>query len=147
MKHLGINEVVLTGSVYVSFGDIRDSLRAYEKINAVRTGWKVDFIATTKYFARQNMAPPAIVFEAQIFVKAVYGGPIAQFSSNGIGIVVKELLENYGDVMAMDVVDGPLPIASYRVEFSNSNTTHAVLHALQGFKIAVCTSPILCPLS
>lgn len=147
MKHLGINEVVLTGSVYVSFGDIHDSLRAYEKVKAKRAGWTINFIATTEYFARQNMAPPAIVFEAQILVKAVYGGPIGQFSSNGIGVVVKELLENYGDVMAMDAVDGPLPIASYRVEFSNSNTTHAVLHALQGFKIAVCTPHSLCPLS
>ena len=139
MKHLGINEVVLTGSVYVSFGDIREAITAYTKVQEVRRGWTVDFIATTKYFARQNIPPPAIVFEAQILVKADYGGPVAQFNSNGIGVVVKELLENYGDVMAMEAVEGPLPIAKYRVEFHNSNTVNAVLYALQGFKIAVGT--------
>ena len=139
MKNLGINEVVLTGSVYVSFGDIRDSLSAYEKFSEARSGWTVEFIATVYYFTRQNLAPPAIVFEAQVLVQAIYGGPIQQFSSNGIGVVVKELLENYGEVMAMDTVEWPLPIASFRVEFHNSNTTHAVLFALQGFKIAVCT--------
>lgn len=139
MKHLGINEVVLTGSVYVSFGDIRDSLSAYKKVTEFRSGWRVEFIATVEYFARQHIAPPAIVFEAQVLVKAFYGGPIEQFDSNGIGVVVRELLENYGGVMAMDTVEGPPPIASFRVEFHNSNTTHAVLYALQGFKIAVCT--------
>ena len=72
-------------------------------------------------------------------MKALYGGPIEQFDSNGIGVVVKELLENYGEVMAMDTVEDPLPIASFRVEFYNINTTQAVLYALQGFKIAVCT--------
>ena len=142
MKHLGINEVVLTGSVYVSFGDIRDSLSAYEKVTNSRAGWKVEFIATLDYFTRQNMVPPPMVFEAQVLVKAYYGGPIEQFNVNGIGVVVKELLENYGEVMAMDTVEGPLPTASFRVEFYSSNTLHAVIDALRGFKIAVCTRDI-----
>ena len=139
MKHLGINEVLLVTSVYVSFGDIRDSLGAYKKVKESRAGWKVEFIATAVYYTRQNYVLPAIVFEAQVLVKALYGGPIEQFDSNGIGVVVKELLENYGEVMAMDTVEDPLPIASFRVEFYNINTTQAVLYALQGFKIAVCT--------
>ena len=83
-----------------------------------------------------------MVFEAQVLVKAYYGGPIEQFNVNGIGVVVKELLENYGEVMAMDTVEGPLPTASFRVEFYSSNTLHAVIDALRGFKIAVCTRDI-----
>ena len=137
MKHLGINEVVLTGSVYVSFGDISDSVRAYKKVTDQRPSWTVAFIATIEYFSRQNIASPAIVFEAQVLVKAFYGGPIERFNINSIGVIVKELLENYGSIMAMDSVEGPLPVALYRVEFYNSYTTHNVLHNLQGFKISV----------
>ena len=138
MKNLGTNELLLTGSIYVSFGDIRESIQAYAKVKDMRPTWSIDFIGTPKYFTKQNMPTPGIVFEAQLLIKADYGGPPEQFCPNGIGIVIKELLENFGEVMAMALVQDTAPLASYRVEFYNAATTTPVLSNLQGFKIAVC---------
>lgn len=137
LKNLGINELPLTGSVFVSFGDIRESIKAYTKVKDMCPGWTVDFVATPRYYNKQNMGLPSIVFEAQVLVKANYGGPIEQFDSNGIGIVLKELFHNYGDVMAMDLFEEHRPVAEYRVEFHDSASIAAILQALNGFKIAV----------
>ena len=138
MKNLGTNELLLTGSIYVSFDDIRESIQAYAKVKDLRPTWSIEFIGTQKYFTKQNMATPGIVFEAQLLIKSDYGGPIEQFCPNGIGVVIKELLENFGEVMAMALVQDKCPLASYRVEFYNAAATGPVLNNLQGFKIAVC---------
>ncbi|KAL8795982.1 MAG: hypothetical protein Q9195_001558 [Heterodermia aff. obscurata] len=139
LKNLGTNELLLTGSIYVSFGDIRESIQAYAKVKDMRPTWSIDFIATPKYFTKQNMATPGIVFEAQLLISADYGGPVEKFCTTGIGIVIKELLENFGEVMAMALVQDASPLASYRVEFYNVGTAGPVLKNLQGFKIATCT--------
>ena len=85
---------------------------------------------------------PPIVFEAQVVINAEYGGALEQFSSNGIGVVIKELLGNYGEVMAMEAIETPLPLASYRVEFHNTAVVNSVLQNLKGFKIAVGSAPV-----
>ena len=143
MRHLGINELVLTGTIYVSFGDIRDAVNAYTKVQTVRVDWGVSCIGTAQYFMKQNPGQelPSLVYEGQVSVKADYGGPASHFNANSIGIIVKEVLENYGEIMAMEAIEVASPSVTYRAEYYDSTAVTGAFTALQGFKIAVGGTP------
>ena len=137
MRSLGTNEILLAGSAWVSFWDIREAIKAYAKVKDVRPEWTVEFTGTAKYFNNLNEQDTSLPFEAQIFIKADYGGPSEQFNAASIGTVLRELLTNHGEVMAMDLVEESPPVASYRAEFYSSVSVDPALQALNGFKIAV----------
>lgn len=139
MKHLGVNELALTGTIYVSFSDIRDALSAYTKVQTLRGDWAVSCIGTAQYFMREHPGQelPALVHEGQVSIKADYGGPATHFNANSIGIIVKEVLENYGEIMAMEGSLVASPSAMYRAEYYDSSSVTGAFNALQGFKIAV----------
>ena len=139
MKHLGVNELTINGTIYVSFGDIRDALSAYTKVETLRSNWFVDCIGTSRYFEKQfpRSGLPGFVFEGQISVRAEYGGVASQFSAHGIGNVVNEVLENYGEIMGMETTEVTPLSATYRAEYYDSAAVPKVVAALQGFKISV----------
>ena len=86
---------------------------------------------------------PPLVFEGQISIKVEYGGPATHFNAASIGLIVKEALENYGDVMAMETTEVTSPSVTFRAEFYDSMAVNGALTSLQGFKIAVRPSGVL----
>ena len=108
-------------------------------MQTVRSDWKVSWIGTPQYFATQTPGQilPALAYDGQIVVKADYAGPASHFNANSIGIFVKEVLENYGEIMAIEAIQVASPSAMYRAEYYNSAAVSNALGALQGFKIAV----------
>ena len=139
MKHLGVNGLTIDGTVYASFSDIRDSLTAYSKAKSIHGEWVLDCIGTARYFNDNypNTELPYLVYEAEVFVKASYGGPASHFDVNSIGVIVKEVLENYGDVMGMETAEVAALSATYRAEYYDTAAVDNALAALQGFRIAV----------
>lgn len=145
MKHLGTNNLAIDGTVYVSFSDIRDALTSYTKAKTIHSDWVLDCIGTAEYFLNEHpsKALPYLVFEAQISVQADYGGPISHFDVNSIGVIVKEVLENYGDVMGMETSCVDTLSATYRAEYYDTTAVDSAVTALQGFKIAVGKSRLV----
>ncbi|KAL8829706.1 MAG: hypothetical protein Q9191_001859 [Dirinaria sp. TL-2023a] len=139
LKHLGLNELAVTETVYASFSDIRDTLNAYTKVQAARPGWTLGLIGTIRYFEKYypGLTLPPLVYEGQVSVKVEYGGPDSCFDVASIGVIVKEILENYGDVNAMEVTEINSPAVTFRAEYYDSVAVNSALTSLQGFRIAV----------
>lgn len=106
-----------SGTIHVNFTDIRDTTKAYVKIRSVRETWVV--------------------------VKADFSGPRQRFDSGTIGHLVKELLENYGEVMAYESGMAEPPLAAFRAEYYDVVATEKAVAALDGFRIGVSGFPLL----
>lgn len=83
------------------------------------------------------MEIPPLVYEGQVLVTADHGGPDGLFDPNRVGIVVKEVLDNFGSIMAMETTTMTTQSATYRAEFCDSTSVNDVLTHLQDFRIAV----------
>lgn len=104
--------------------------------------WKIQYIAATKWVLQNRSDDsnyvPLSLYEGQVIVKADFSGPRQQFNARSIGHLIKELLENYGEIMGYDAGFMKPPTATYRAEFFNSVATDSALAYLNGFKIGVC---------
>lgn len=141
LRRVALSELLPTGTVYASFADIRDAGKAYDKIQSVRQGWNVQHIATppinTHGQPEDLTCFPGSAYEGQIVVKADYPGP-GLFQIGDIGSLVKDLLANYGDIMAYSTDHATSPFVTYRAEFYNTIAADNALAYLNGFKLGVC---------
>lgn len=139
LKHIGANEIGLTGIVYASFSSVQDSVNAYTKVKSLRTDWGVHFIGTLQYFNMDHpgVKTPALVWEGQVSIIVKYYGPASHFNPASMGHIVKEVLENYGKVKAMEAAEVTSPTVVFRAEFYDSAAISRAWTSLQGFKIAV----------
>ncbi len=92
--------------------------------------WNVQYIAGAKY--------SPLMYSAQVLVKADFTGPRQRFNPFTIGHIIKELLENYGEVFGFEA--GVNSNAMYRAEFYDTGSADLALAYLHGFRIAVSTS-------
>ncbi len=140
LKRVVLSELLLSGTVYVSFADIRDAGKAYDKIQSARQDWKVQHIATTQISTQGQpqglMYPPGSAYESQVVVKAEYTGH-EDFRAGEIGSLIKDLLANYGDIMAYSTDRSTTSSLTYRAEFYNTIAADNALAYLNGFKLAV----------
>lgn len=142
LKTLALADLVISGIIYANFTDIRDAQKAYAKVQNVRVDWKIQYIAATKWVLKNRSDDsnyiPLSLYEGQVIVKADFSGPRQQFNARSIGQLIKELLENYGEIMGYDAGFMKPPTATYRAEFFNSAATDSALTYLNGFRIGVC---------
>ena len=136
-----LSELASAGIFYLKFSDIRDADKAYAKVESIREKWNAQHIGA-KQFAVKHQPEclkylPISMFEGQILVTAHFAGPRQRFDAGSIGHLIKELLENYGDVMAYEVGIVRAPTATYRAEYYNATVVDNALANLNGFKIGV----------
>ncbi|SLM35773.1 meiosis protein mei2 [Lasallia pustulata] len=145
LKHLLVDDLVTSGTIYVNFTDIRDTTKAYVKIRSVRATWNAQYLPA-KLFA-SKLRPDRFLYtllcEGQVIVKADFSGPRQRFDSGTIGHLVKELLENYGEVMAYESGMAEPPLAAFRAEYYDVVATEKAVAALDGFRIGGCTLSIM----
>ncbi len=135
-----LSELLLSGKIYVSFADIRDASKASEKIQSVRQDWNIQQIAAT-YVNKQDQledlnCPPEFAFEGQVVVRAEYSGR-GLLHVGDVGSLIKDLLANYGKIMAYRTCHATPPSVAYRAEFYNTIAADNALAHLNGFKLAV----------
>lgn len=141
MKHLVLRDLDPIGSIFVNFTDIRDAQKAYAKVQSVHGDWSVQYIVGTKPGIKNQQESlkyaPLSVYAGQVVIKTDYTGPNQRFGPGTVGHLVKELLENYGELMAFETSMKNLPIATYRAEFYDTAATDSALAYLNGFRIGV----------
>lgn len=150
LQNLSLAELATAGAIYANFTDIRDAQKAYAKVKSVRVEWNIQYIAATNSELRSRLDDlnyvPLSLYEGQVIVKADFSGPRQQFNARTIGHLIKELLENYGEIMGYDTDFMKPPTATYRAEFFNSAATKSAISYLNGFKVGVCASCIIVPI-
>ena len=127
------------GRIYVNFADLRDTTKAYVKIRSVRATWDIQYLAA-KHFAsklRPERFMHTLMCEGQVIVRADFSGPRQRFDSGTIGHLIKELLENYGEVMAYESGIAELPMVAFRAEYYDAVAAEKAVAALDGFRIGV----------
>lgn len=134
-------DLVAAGRIYLNLTDIRDAHKAHAKVQSHRKDWNVQYIAGTKYVTKQppdsSIYKPLPRYDGQVILRADFSGPRQQFNATRIGHLIRELLENYGEIMGYEACLSKHPIATYRAEFYNTTATNSALSYLNGFKIGV----------
>lgn len=133
--------MALTGTVYVSFTDIRDAVEAVTVLHRLRREWLVQHLPLPSHGLHSRAANGtssfASKYEGQLLVKAHFSGPSAFFDLDTVSRLILDLLNNYGGIMAYDAVITVYPVLAYRAEFFDTgDAEHAIVH-LNGFRIAV----------
>lgn len=141
-----LEDLSLTGTIYVSFADIREAIEVVRALRGQGRDWLVEFLSVRKpqidyeHDDWKGMLAPK--YEGQVLVKAEISTPAFQFNTDTVGRLILDLLSNYGSVMAYDAINTVYPVVAYRAEFFDvRNGDHAIVH-LNGFRIAVCTPPL-----
>lgn len=129
------------GSIFVNFTDIRDAQKAYAKVQSVHGDWSVQYISGTKPDIKNQSERlkyvPLSVYAGQVTIKVDFTGSSQRFDPGTIGHLIKELLENYGEIMGFETSMKNLPIATYRAEFFDTAAADSALAYLNGFRIGV----------
>ena len=83
-----------------------------------------------------SICPSELAYEGQVVVKAEYSGH-GLFHVGDISSLIRDLLANYGEIMAYSTNHAIAPIVTYRAEFYNTIAADNALTHLNGFKFAV----------
>ncbi|KAL8889138.1 MAG: hypothetical protein Q9215_003527 [Flavoplaca cf. flavocitrina] len=142
-KHLVLDKLPVTGTIYVNFKDVRDAIEVVRILRGLGQHFVVEYLAVPGLSENDDwndrLAPK---HEGQLLVKAEFSGPAVYFNIDTVGRLILDLLNNYGTVMAYETVSTIYPIVAYRAEFFDvENAGHAIVH-LNGFRIAGCTMSV-----
>ncbi|KAL8985183.1 MAG: hypothetical protein Q9205_001060 [Flavoplaca limonia] len=137
-KHLVLDKLPVTGTIYVNFKDVRDAIEVVGILRGLGQHFVVEYLAVPGLSENDDwndrLAPK---HEGQLLVKAEFSGPAVYFNIDTVGRLILDLLNNYGTVMAYETVSTIYPIVAYRAEFFDvENAGHAIVH-LNGFRIAL----------
>ena len=134
-----ISELRLHGIIYISFADIRDTGKAYDKIQLARRDWNVRQIRATHINNQgqpEGLIYPGSAYDGQVAVKAECSGH-GPLHARDIASLIKDLLANYGDIMAYRTIRATTTDVTCRAEFYNTIAADNALAHLNGFKLAV----------
>lgn len=138
-----LESLSLTGTVYVSFTDVRDAIEIVSALQNFRGHWLAQYLPVPSYaidvqrVSLNSISAPQ--FEGQLVVKAEFSGPAIYFNIDTVGRLILDLLNNYGNIMAYEVIHSMHPVVAYRAEFYDiKDADHAMVH-LNGFRIAACS--------
>ena len=138
-----LSDLLLTGRIYISFADLRDANKAYTMVQSVRHDWNVQHIAIGQINIKGQLegltCSSGSPYEGQVVIRVDYSGH-GLFNVGDIGSLVKELLGNYGEIMAYSTNHATPPVVSYRAEFYSAIAADNALAHLNGFKLAVRVS-------
>ena len=82
-------------------------------------------------------------FEGQILVTALCEGKTLHFNPQLIAHLVKEMLENYGDLMTFSIYSIDHPSITVRAEYYDVEAAEKAVMQLNGFKVSVSLSIFL----
>ncbi|MCJ1337092.1 hypothetical protein MMC09_002371 [Bachmanniomyces sp. S44760] len=140
LKQLLYIDLASAGIIYVGFADLRDANKAYSTILSTNGTWRARFISAQEYASKQRPEDdlPVALHEGRVVVIATYTGPPHRFDAACIGHLVKELLENYGDLVRYDVIHISPPNVTLCAEYFSSASARLAVSSLDAFKIAAC---------
>ncbi|KAL9602124.1 MAG: hypothetical protein Q9179_002632 [Wetmoreana sp. 5 TL-2023] len=129
--HLVVENLPVTGIVYVSFTDVRDAIEVVSALRNFRGEWLVQYLPVPSYALNpqegSSKGISASLFEGQLLVKADFSGPAVYFDTDTVGRLILDLLNNYGVIMAYEAVVAAHPVVAYRAEFYDTkDADHAM---------------------
>ncbi|KAL9031920.1 MAG: hypothetical protein Q9196_000116 [Gyalolechia fulgens] len=131
-KDLVLENLSLTGTVYISFTDIRDAIEAVTALREVRKDWLVQYLPIPShgpyYRADRGSSLLASKYEGQLCVKAEFSGPSKYFNLDTVSRLILDLLNNYGDIMAYDALITIRPVLISMASELRSGCTMSVRH-------------------
>ncbi|MCJ1294659.1 hypothetical protein MMC34_006217 [Xylographa carneopallida] len=137
-KLVVISKLTTEGFIFVRFSDIRDAKQAYSTLKHTQTNWLMQFI-NVKYFVlnyKPNDLNFTSEFEGQILVTALCEGKTLHFNPQLIAHLVKEMLENYGDLMTFSIYSIDHPSITVRAEYYDVEAAEKAVMQLNGFKVS-----------
>ena len=136
-----LENLPVTGTIYVSFADLRDAIEAVRALRGLGWDLLVQYLSVpeppidSEQEDWKSFSAPK--YEGQLLVKAEFSGPAVYFNTDTVGRLILDLLNNYGSVMAYKAISTMHPVVAYRAEFFDvKDADHAIVH-LNGFRIAV----------
>ncbi|KAI4086848.1 MAG: hypothetical protein LQ348_006509 [Seirophora lacunosa] len=115
LKDLVLDNLSLTGTVNLSFTDIRDAIESVEALRSQCMNWHVQYHLLPVHGLRGQEANGTNVavgeYEGQLLVQANFSGPPIYFDHGTVSRLILDMLNNYGGIMAYDAVIslGPVP--------------------------------------
>lgn len=138
-----LDNLSLTGTVNLSFTDIRDAIESVEALRSQCMNWHVQYHLLPVHGLRGQEANGTNVavgeYEGQLLVQANFSGPPIYFDHGTVSRLILDMLNNYGGIMAYDAVISVYPLVTYRVEFFDTKDAERAMTHLHGFKLAVGT--------
>lgn len=140
LKGLVLIELNTSGIIYLGFTDVRDSEEALKKAKKLRPEWTTQYLPPNQFSLKSEPENACFVsvYEGQVMVRAHYGGQSQHFNAGTIRQLVKELLDNYGDIKVFRKLEtAEPPIVDFHAEFYDTTAANVAVVSLNGFKIGV----------
>ncbi|MCJ1287610.1 hypothetical protein MMC26_006962, partial [Xylographa opegraphella] len=137
-KLVVISKMTTEGFIFARFSDLRDAKQAYSTLKHTQTNWLMQFI-NVKYFVL-NYKPHDLAFtsefEGLIQVTALCEGKALHFNPQLIAYLMKEMLENYGDLMEFSIYSITNPSVTVRAEYYDIEAAEKAVMQLNGFRVS-----------
>ncbi|KAJ5470868.1 RNA recognition motif 2 [Penicillium desertorum] len=133
-----VSSTLRLGGVFsVSFGDIREAIRAMKQIRLTRPAWRV-FAASCEEIANFNRiagsATSASVPQDGVFLLSVYTIP-SQWLMEPMEDIVKHVLASLGSLRSCNLIENGTNMSRYQVEYFNKRHAAYAFSCLGGFKL------------
>ena len=138
-KLIVITDLNNHGIIYVKYSDLRDARQAYSGLHFCQPQWRVEFIRVKDFvinYKPQELARTSS-FEGQVLATASYTGDRQTFDVAAIVRLLKDILENFGDLITCVVGLAAFPSVSVSVEFYDCSAAEKAVIQLDGFQLAV----------
>ena len=107
------------GIIFLAFTDVRDAWKASFELPRTQLGWAAEFLKP-KDFSRTmnaNYGSSASNCEGQLAISATFQGSRESFDPSYITVLLSDLVQVYGDVLAQKILYKSFPIVRVRVEY------------------------------
>ncbi|MCJ1472839.1 hypothetical protein MMC13_001488 [Lambiella insularis] len=147
-KIIIISEMPSEGIVYVRYADLRNSKQAYDALVRTQPSWLVQYVGIQQLMAyhKPELDGRISEFEGQIKVTASYHVNRSPLNQNPgvIVVLVREMLENFGDLISFDVCDVSFPTLSIIVGYYDVDAADRAVAHLNGFNVSHVSLAIVC---
>lgn len=143
LKGMVLIELNTNGIMYLGFTDIRDAEEALKKATKLRPEWVTQYFPPNQFALKTDpgSTSPVSVYEGQVMVRAHYGGQSQRFNAGATQQLVKELLDNYGDIKVFRKIQtAESPVVEFHAEFYDTTAANVAVASVNGFKIGVCNT-------
>lgn len=135
---LCLNDLALTGRVYIKFADIRDAENAYAWVDSQ---WNARYISPMDFATKTRpddlRRSPVSLYEGQVMITAEFTRSPDYHEIDATGKFISTLVAVYGTVMAFDIRPVTQWEVSYRMEFCDLRAIEKALINLRYLKFDV----------
>ncbi|CAG8901923.1 unnamed protein product [Penicillium egyptiacum] len=132
-----LKHVEARGVFSVAFGDLREAIRAMNKLRQTRPSWRV-FSASCEEIANFNMtagsARSVSVPQDGVFLLSVYTIP-SQWLMEPMEDIVKHVLSSLGTLRSCKLIENGTNMSRYQVEYFNKRHAAYAFSCLGGFRL------------